>query len=82
MPNPTSSTDLPTVLLIGAAGLLGRAVAASLARESSLNLVATIRNPQGTGAKRLALPRKTSPNSTSSTSRPSNTSSPSANRPP
>ncbi|MCA8256577.1 SDR family oxidoreductase [Burkholderia sp. AU31624] len=56
MPNPTSSTDLPTVLLIGAAGLLGRAVAASLARESSLNLVATIRNPQGAGAKRLALP--------------------------
>ncbi|KKL35992.1 dTDP-4-dehydrorhamnose reductase [Burkholderia contaminans FFH2055] len=56
MPNPTSSTDLPTVLLIGAAGLLGRAVAASLARESSLNLVATIRNPQSAGAKRLALP--------------------------
>ncbi|AOL08897.1 MULTISPECIES: SDR family oxidoreductase [Burkholderia] len=56
MPNPTSSTDLPTILLIGAAGLLGRAVAASLARESSLNLVATIRNPQSAGAKRLALP--------------------------
>lgn len=56
MRNPTSSTDLPTILLIGASGLLGRAVAASLARESSLNLVATIRNPQSAGAKRLALP--------------------------
>ncbi|AOJ33751.1 dTDP-4-dehydrorhamnose reductase family protein [Burkholderia metallica] len=56
MPNPTTSTDHPTVLLIGAAGLLGRAVAASLARESSLNLVATIRNPQRAGAKRIALP--------------------------
>lgn len=56
MPNPTTSTDLPTILLIGAAGLLGRAVAASLSRESSLNLVATIRNPQSAGAKRLALP--------------------------
>ncbi|WP_321781684.1 SDR family oxidoreductase [Burkholderia pyrrocinia] len=56
MPNPTSSTERPTVLLIGASGLLGRAVAASLARESSLTLLATIRNPQSAGAKLLALP--------------------------
>ena len=46
----------PTILLIGAAGLLGRAVAASLSRESSLDLIATIRNPQRAGAARVALP--------------------------
>ncbi|KAG8152822.1 dTDP-4-dehydrorhamnose reductase family protein [Burkholderia catarinensis] len=46
----------PNILLIGASGLLGRAVAASLARESSLTLIATIRNPQSAGAKLLALP--------------------------
>ncbi|KFG97781.1 dTDP-4-dehydrorhamnose reductase [Burkholderia paludis] len=46
----------PNILLIGASGLLGRAVAASLAREASLTLVATVRNPQGAGARRLALP--------------------------
>ncbi|ALV61159.1 MULTISPECIES: dTDP-4-dehydrorhamnose reductase family protein [Burkholderia] len=51
-----SSTSLPTILLVGASGLLGRAVAASLSREPSLTLLATIRNPQGAGAKRLALP--------------------------
>ncbi|ALX17311.1 NAD(P)-dependent oxidoreductase [Burkholderia cepacia JBK9] len=56
MPNPASSTDVPTVLLIGASGLLGRAVAATLARESSLTLLATLRNPQSAGARRLALP--------------------------
>ncbi|MCA3919388.1 SDR family oxidoreductase [Burkholderia sp.] len=56
MPNPASSTDVPTILLIGASGLLGRAVAATLARESSLTLLATLRNPQSAGAKLLALP--------------------------
>ncbi|VBB16784.1 dTDP-4-dehydrorhamnose reductase family protein [Burkholderia stabilis] len=56
MPSPTSSHELPTILLIGASGLLGRAVAASLAREPSLTLLATIRNPHSAGAKLLALP--------------------------
>ncbi|WGY73163.1 SDR family oxidoreductase [Burkholderia cepacia] len=56
MPSTPSPTDLPTILLIGASGLLGRAVAASLASESSLTLLATIRNPQSEGAKLLALP--------------------------
>ncbi|WP_322084997.1 SDR family oxidoreductase [Burkholderia sp. BCC1999] len=56
MSRTPSPTDLPTILLIGAAGLLGRAVAASLASESSLTLLATIRNPQSAGAKLLALP--------------------------
>jgi len=46
----------PTILLIGASGLLGRAVAASLFREASLTLVATIRNPDTAGARQLALP--------------------------
>lgn len=56
MPSTTSPTELPTILLIGASGLLGRAVAASLAREPSLNLIATRRNPQTPGARLLALP--------------------------
>ncbi|RQS35608.1 SDR family NAD(P)-dependent oxidoreductase [Burkholderia sp. Bp8992] len=56
MPSPTPSTERKTILLIGASGLLGRAVAASLASESSLTLLATIRNPQSAGAKLLALP--------------------------
>ncbi|AXF26036.1 NAD(P)-dependent oxidoreductase [Burkholderia pyrrocinia] len=51
-----SSTPPATVLLIGASGLLGRAVAASLARESSIGLVATVRNPKTAGAALLALP--------------------------
>ncbi|MPV55180.1 NAD(P)-dependent oxidoreductase [Burkholderia sp. HI2761] len=53
---PNQSPVRKTILLIGASGLLGRAVAASLARESSLTLLATIRNPQTAGAKLLALP--------------------------
>ncbi|WP_419690689.1 dTDP-4-dehydrorhamnose reductase family protein [Burkholderia theae] len=56
MPRTPSSTELPSVLLIGASGLLGRAVAASLVSEPSLSLIATIRNPQSAGAKLLALP--------------------------
>ncbi|KVE07931.1 dTDP-4-dehydrorhamnose reductase family protein [Burkholderia anthina] len=56
MPNQISPIDRPTVLVIGASGLLGRAVAASLFREPSLTLLATIRHPQGAGAKLLALP--------------------------
>lgn len=56
MPNQISPTGRSTVLLIGASGLLGRAVAACLARESSLTLLATIRNRQSAGAKLLALP--------------------------
>jgi dTDP-4-dehydrorhamnose reductase len=51
MSRTPSPTALLTVPLIGAC-----AAGASLARESSLNLVATIRNPQRAGAKCLALP--------------------------
>ncbi|MGS0894361.1 dTDP-4-dehydrorhamnose reductase family protein [Burkholderia stagnalis] len=47
-----------SILLIGASGLLGRAVAASLAREPSSTLIATVRDPQRAGAKLLALPRE------------------------
>ncbi|AIO37471.1 methionine adenosyltransferase 2 subunit beta [Burkholderia cenocepacia] len=46
----------PTILLIGASGLLGRAVAASLSREPSLTLLATVRNPDTAGARSLTLP--------------------------
>ncbi|KVL26386.1 NAD(P)-dependent oxidoreductase [Burkholderia territorii] len=46
----------PTILLIGASGLLGRAVAASLSRESSLTTIGTIRHPDTAGARRLVLP--------------------------
>lgn len=52
----SSSTSPATVLLIGASGLLGRAVAAALAGEPSVALVATVRNPQTAGARLLTLP--------------------------
>lgn len=56
MPSPTPSTEQPTVLLIGASGLLGRAIAAALAREASLTLLATVRDPASARARLLALP--------------------------
>nr|WP_232356164.1 SDR family oxidoreductase [Burkholderia vietnamiensis] len=51
-----ATVSQPTILLIGASGLLGRAVAAALSREASLTLVATIRNADTAGARRVALP--------------------------
>ncbi|MBN6732726.1 dTDP-4-dehydrorhamnose reductase family protein [Burkholderia multivorans] len=53
----TSPSSRPaTVLVIGASGLLGRAVVASLARDPAFATIATIRNRDTRGARLLALP--------------------------